>query len=142
MKKPRICYTIHHQACNDSAIIIGGQDSGNERGLNRDQIVECEIFDIKDQSWKHFGNLATKRMWAGSLQIGKYVYVFGGSNNKKEEICSVERHFLEWQPEDWVDEDRIIYSEYEKRQKNKEIYGELGADFEMIKLRGQSLLVG
>lgn len=81
-------------------------------------------------------------MWAGSLEIGKYMYVFGGSNNNKEEICTVERHTLAYEAEGEVDEDRMRYEEYENRQKNKEIYGALGADFEVFKFRGQSLLVG
>ena len=54
-------------------------------------------------------------MWAGSLQIGQYMYVFGGSNNKKEEICTVERHSLAYEAEGEVNEDRMRYEEYENR---------------------------
>jgi hypothetical protein len=49
---------------------------------------------------------------------------------------------LAYEAEGEVNEDRMRYEEYENRKKNKEIYGALGADFEVFKFRGQSLLVG
>ena len=85
MDQPRQWHTVLHIRQEIKAYVVGGQC-----GLFN-QIRECLEFDVLNMKYKYIGELNDARSYCGAIKSQKYLWVFGGYNNRDVALDSIER---------------------------------------------------
>ena len=75
--------------CGDTVYVMGGHDGFN-------YLVSCEAYDIAKDEWSYVNSMQIKKAgFSATVEKNKFIYIFGGSDNGRESLDSIERYNIE-----------------------------------------------